>query len=116
MPEALVALDEAEFNRRYATISCRRDARCGDGERAGDDAEANCIEDGIAWWEVGKEAVAAICPDAEYSPAQAAACLDFHENSTDTCEKTGRVCDDMEWYQDSCRVFISCYLSEEGCM
>lgn len=115
-PEPLVELDEAEFNLRYATRTCRREARCGTLGDFGHDSEEACVETIIAFWEAGKSALADICPEATYSPIQAAACLDFSENSGGSCEWGTVLCTQMEWYQDSCKISITCYLSEEGCM
>lgn len=88
---------------------------CGILDLWGYDSVEECASANIAWWELGREVVADRCPEATYSPAQAAACLDFRENSTQSCERSSVVCADMEWYQDSCYAPIVCYLMEEGC-
>ena len=115
-PAALTAIDEAEFNSRYSAIHCRRLAMCGLLGPWGYDSEGECVADNIAYWELGPQLLADACPEATYSPTQAAACLDFAKNSTNSCELGTALCDRMEWYQDSCYAPIDCYESEEGCM
>lgn len=98
----LEPIEEKDFELAYHRAMCSVGAPC---RATSYDSEEECVanftDDAFAeskWW------LAEVCPDAEYDPMQAAACLDQILKTPEDCAGLGnhRACAHMDWYRGVC--------------
>ncbi len=98
----LTPIEEKDFELAMHRAWCHAAVHCGSLDH---DSEEECVAEFTEysfaeskWWR------AEVCPDAEYDPMQAAACLDQMLKTPEDCAGLGTspACPTMDWYRDAC--------------